>query len=246
MTAPWRNPAGGLRYHARALSSRRLWAPFKRELGTWLTSFQPRVKRAVLVGPSAAYTFPDAFLAQFSELTVFEPDPVALLLLKRRLRSLGVERVRIEPRDQLLRPLLAGDAGLAELLAGDPELTLVFGNVLGQTSFLLREPDFERFKSAFRERIAPLLASRSWLSFHDRLSGSVPPSIAGCFLSRTRLSDASVLRELYSSEKPGRVVELFDHQSDGLFSSELPHAYFSWQIEAARYHLIEAVASGPK
>ena len=111
MTLSWQNPAGGLRYHARALSSRRLWAPFKLALGTWLTNFQPRVKRAVLVGPSAAYTFPDAFLAQFSELTVFEPDPVALFLLKRRLRSLGIERVRIEPRDQLLRPLLAGDAG---------------------------------------------------------------------------------------------------------------------------------------
>ncbi|MEP7052405.1 MAG: hypothetical protein ABJB12_18705 [Pseudomonadota bacterium] len=236
----WLNPAGGLRYHTRALLGARRWAPFRAALAGWLAEFEPGVTRAVLVGPSAGYSFPDAFLQRFTSLTVLEPDPIAGFLLTRRLRAIGVARVQLETRDQLIAPLLDASAGLAELLIADPELCLIFGNVLGQTRFLLPETAFERFRSAFRQRLVPLFSGRAWLSFHDRLSGPLAPSFRPPYRAAARLHDAELLRKLYPTE-PGRAVELFDHQTEGFFPAALPHAYFDWQIERGQHHLIEAV-----
>jgi hypothetical protein len=243
MQVAWLNPAGGLRYHVRALAAGARWAPFRASLAEWLARFEPAVSRAVLVGPSAGYTFPDAFLRRFTAITVLEPDPIAGLLLTRRLRRLGISELRVEREDQLLLPLLEGRPGLVELLRSDPALCLIFGNVLGQTRFLLPEADFERFKAAFRERLWPLLAGRSWLAFHDRLSGDLAPSFKTPFVASARLDDRAVLRTLYAQDPPGVAVELFDHRSDGFFPSHLPHSYFSWQIDSHRHHLIEGVMS---
>src|SRR5882724_7813196 len=208
MAVPWLNPAGGLRYHARAWFGARRWAPFHTALASWLTAFKPRVSRAVLVGPSAGYSFPDAFLRRFTALTVLEPDPIAGYLLTRRLRRLGVSELRLESQDR----------------------------------FLCAESEFERFKSAFRERVTPLLDSRSWLSFHDRLSGALAPSFSAPFYAPERLDDVAVLRELSAERPAGPALALFDHHSDGFFPGSLPHAYFSWQIDATHHHLIEGVA----
>jgi hypothetical protein len=245
MRSSWLNPAGGLRYHVRAWASGERWGGFRSALASWLAEFEPRSSRALLVGPSAGYTFPDAFLRRFSDITVLEPDPIAGFLLTRRLRRLGVSALQLEPRDQLLSPLLerGRGRGLAELLDADPERALIFGNVLGQTGFLLGDADFERFKSGFREQLWPKLVGRAWLSFHDRLSGNLAPTFSGRYRAAQRLDDASVLRELYPQDPRGAAVELFDHRSDGFFPSTLPHTYFSWPIDRTRHHLIEAVAS---
>jgi hypothetical protein len=176
---------------------------------------------------------------------VLDPDPIAGLLICRRLRRLGVPSLRLERADYLLSPLLDGRAGLAELLRAEPSACLVFGNVLGQTRFLLEDSDFERFKCTFRERIVPLLAGRAWLSFHDRLSGSFAPSFQQPYLAPARLDDAAVLRDLYPSAQAEAPIELIDHQSEGFFPSTLAHAYFHWQIDRARHHLIEGVMSSP-
>jgi hypothetical protein len=245
MPPSWLNPAGGLRYHLRAWASGQRWAGFRCSLASWLAELEPRSSRALLVGPSAGYTFPDAFLRRFSDITVLEPDPIAGFLLTRRLRRLGISELELDARDQLLSPLLEGRPGLVELLDADPQRALIFGNVLGQTSFLLGDTDFERFKSAFREQLWPRLEGRAWLSFHDRLSGNLAPTFSGRYRASQRLDDASVLRELYPRDPASVAVELFDHRSDGFFPSTLPHTYFSWPIDRARHHLIEAVASAP-
>ncbi|MET0791071.1 MAG: hypothetical protein ABW061_06075 [Polyangiaceae bacterium] len=245
MPVSWLNPAGGLRYHVRAWTSGDRWSGFRDALASWLAEFEPRSSRAVLVGPSAGYTFPDAFLKRFSSIRVLEPDPIAGFLLTRRLRRLGISELSLDSRDLLLSPLLEGKTGLAELLDADPGCALIFGNLLGQTSFLLGDEGFERFKSGFRERIWPRLEGRAWLSFHDRLSGNLAPSIEGRYRASQRLDDASVLSQLYPKNPGGAAVELFDHRSDGFFPDALPCSYFSWPIDRTRHHLIEAVASGP-
>ncbi len=243
MSSAWVNPAGGLRYHTRALLGARSWAPFRRTLDAWLGSFQPGAARVLLVGPSAAHCISDAFLSRFIDVTALEPDPLAGFLLTRRLRRLGVQ-ARVERRDQLIRPLLDGTSGLAELLRSDARLPVVFCNVLGQTRFLLQDGEFFRFKAQFREQIVPLLESRAWLSFHDRLSGVLAPAFSAPFLAACRLSDAEVLSELYRAQSLTLSAELFDHQSDGFFPEQQPHAYFTWQIDRERFHLIEAVSVG--
>ncbi len=243
MPLSWLNPAGGLRYHLRAWAAGSRWDDFRGALAGFLGEFEPRSGRVLLVGPSAGYTVPDAFLRRFSAITVLEPDPIAAFLLMRRLRRLGISELVLEARDQLIAPLLEGRGGLAELLDADPERSLVFGNVLGQTSFLVDDIAFERFKSAFREQIWPRLASRAWLSVHDRLSGELAPSFSGVYRASCRLDDASVLNQLYPRDPGARAIELFDHRSDGFFPDTLPHSYLSWPIDGRRHHLIEAVSS---
>ncbi len=245
MPLAWLNPAGGLRYHVRALLAGRDWQPFRAALADWLRAFDAPAVRAVLVGPSAGYTLPDAFLSRFSAITVLEPDPIAGFLLSRRLRALGVATLHLERADRLIAPLLGAGEGLAELLRRDPSACVIFANVLGQARFLVRDPDFERFKNAFRAQIGPLLAGRAWLSFHDRLSGGLAPSLDQPYIAPARLDDADVLRELYPSAPGDTKVELFDHQSEGFFPSGLAHSYFHWQIDRARHHLIEGVMSVP-
>jgi len=227
----------------RALVAGDRWQPFRAALAGWLEAFEPSSRRLLLVGPSAGYTFPDRFLQRFEHITLFEPDPLAVWLLSRRLHRLGVQQLHVERGDALLRPLLDGRPGLAERMAGDPEACLVFGNLLGQTRFLLSEQEFALFKVRFNERISPLLAGRSWLSFHDRLSGSLAPSFRAPHFAAERLSDPAVLQTLYRSQLGTAPAELFDHQSDGFFPSRHPHAYFHWQIDGARHHLIEGVGS---
>jgi hypothetical protein len=242
MTSAWINPAGGLRYHARALFGARLWAPFQHALNAWLSSRELSAERVLLVGPSAAHCISDGFLSRFSQVTALEPDPVAGFLLLRRLRRLGIQ-ARVDRSDQLLRPLLDGTNGLAESLRSDPELAVVFCNVLGQTRFLVEDEEHSRFKAAFRARIIPQLERRAWLSFHDRLSGALAPEFSQPFAAPARLTDAEVLRELYRADSARASADLLDHGSDDFFPSERPHTYFSWQIDRERYHLIEAVAS---
>ena len=238
----WLNPAGGLRYHARALFGSQLWAPYRASLHTWLSRFEHGSPRVVLVGPSAAHCISDAFLSRFSEITALEPDPLAGFLLARRLRRLGLPEPHLERKDQLVRPLLENTPGLAERLSADPNACVVFCNLLGQARFLMRDDEFLRFKAAFRERILPVLAERAWLSFHDRFSGSLAPVFDAPFTAPARLSDAEVLRRLYPAEGVAS-QELLDHQSDGFFPERLPHAYLSWRIDRRRSHLIEGVAS---
>ena len=245
MPRAWLNPAGGLRYHVRALRAGRDWQPFRAALERWLPVLGAPLGHALLVGPSAGYTFPDAFLSSFSALTVLEPDPIAGALLGRRLRRLQVE-FRIERADYLISPLLHGGSGLAELLCADPAAALIFGNVLGQTRFLVEDPDFTRFKCAFRERIVPLLAGRAWLSFHDRFSGTCAPVFEQPYTADARLDDRAVLQRLYPHGPSHAPEELFDHESDGFFPSELPHSYFHWRIDGTRHHLIEGVMSSPE
>jgi len=245
MPRAWLNPAGGLRYHVRALWAGRDWQPFREALERWLPVFSAPAARALLVGPSAGYTFPDSFLSRFSELTVLEPDPIAAQLLGRRLQRLGVA-FRVERTDCLIAPLLRGGRGLAELLRADPEACLIFGNVLGQTRFLVEDLDFAEFKRAFREQIAPLLAGRAWLSFHDRLSGNLAPSFEQPYRASSRLDDRAVVHELYPQSSSHEKPELFDHESEGFFARDLPHSYFHWQIDRTRHHLIEGVLSEPE
>jgi len=246
MPVAWLNPAGGLRYHVRARLAARHWQPFRVAIADWLPTFDAPRARALLVGPSAGYTFPDVFFRQFSAITVLEPDPIAGFLICRRLRNLGIS-TRLERSDRLIAPLLHGGGhGLEAELQRDPAACLIFGNLLGQTRFLLRDPDFERFKLAFRERIEPLLTGRAWLSFHDRVSGSLAPNFRQPYAAPERLNDRSVLGLLYPSPEPGAKVELFDHESGGFFPSNLPHTYFHWQLGRGRHHLIEGVISNPE
>ena len=236
------NRAGGPFYHLRALhAARRRWQPFREAIGAFLVESFPSATSLIVVGPSAAYCIPDAFLARFSAVTALEPDRVARFLFARRLKRLGVPSIDFVVEDRLVAPLVSGGPGLDSLLDASPGRAVLFSNVLGQIRFLLSAPDFQKWQAGWTQRVASRLAGRPWASFHDRVSAAVPPRVAMPHRTFRRLEDAELGRFFYS-EREGR-VELYDHLTDGLFPVEAPHAYFHWELEPGAHHLVEGVRS---
>jgi hypothetical protein len=251
VTFAWLNPAGGLRYHARGFRyAKSLWYDFRFALAEWLYAWQPPERRLVIVGPSAGYCFQPFFFERFDELLCLEPDPVARGLFAHRLRRAPLERtpkLRFEAND-----LLLDDPGrFAERLEREGEVAVLFSNVVGQLRVLLeaRTADDPKLVRLKRE-LLPALGSRSWASFHDRVSGDLEPFLQGSFRAERRLSDAEIVQRVYpGNDDEGPIISadgstpLIDHLTAGFFPPDCPHAYFSWPLMPRVFHLIEATSS---
>jgi hypothetical protein len=239
------NPAGGLRYHYRALRhGSTLWSSFRWPLGEWLLRWQTVEPTLLLLGPSGGYNLQPFLLERFARVVVLEPDPLARWILRRRLA-----RVPLEPRPRLEfiaeDPLVKHPERLEALLARLGPTAILFCNVLGQLRHLLEVDDTESPAFvAVRNAVTAARAGRSWASFHDRVSGTIAPSIEDAVWSERRWSDAELLEHAYyaTSEPLGKT--LFDHGTAGFFPPELPHGYLRWELEPGVFHLIEAVCSG--
>jgi hypothetical protein len=237
------NPAGGVWYHLRARRhAKKLWEPFRWALGEWLLAWQPPEKVLLLVGPSAGYNLQPFVFERFEKVVVLEPDPVARWIFKRRLAKAPLERrpvLEFVAQDHLVRH----PERLQPLLASLGEPALMFSNVLGQIACLLdvedRAPEFVRVQSA----VECALIGRSWLSFHDRVSGSLGPSLEQVAFAPRRWSDREVIANAYYGDPDSKDLELRDHLTSGFFPEDVPHAYFTWQLEPGLFHLIEGVCS---
>jgi hypothetical protein len=233
--AVW-SPAGGIRYHLRALRHReRAWRPFRAALEAWLSDWQPQASKLAIVGPSGGYCLPLAPLARFAQLIVFEPDPIARWVLRRRLAPRAVQFIA---HDVWIEPLLSGGSLPTPLLRDDT--ALLFTNFIGQLPFLVPPERWDAWRAAWCSQLWPLLERVPWASFHDRVSGSVAPRINGRLISAQRFSDEQV-RELYEPERPGQIIELLDHSSRELLPEGRSYEYLHWPLMAGAHHLIEAV-----
>lgn len=242
-SALW-GPAGGIRYHVRALRyARQLWEPFRWPLGDWLLRWQTVEPTLLLVGPSAGYNLQPFLLERFRKVVVLEPDPLARWLLQRRLA-----RVPLDPRPTL--ELIAEDQlvyhpeRLPRLLERLGPTAILFCNVLGQLRHLLGVDDTEdpRFV-AVRSAVQGVLAGRSWASFHDRVSGALAPSLEEPLLSAHRWSDAELVQHAFYGGTDVLGGTVLDHGMQGFFPEQLPHLYLRWELAPGSFHVIEAVAS---
>jgi hypothetical protein len=232
------NPAGGLRYHGRALRHRaRLWSRFARALACWLEEWEPQAPSLLLVGPSAGYCLPGAWLGRFAAIDVLEPDPLARLLLARRFPSLR-GRLRFHAGDYLA----PGADGFSverpgALAAAFREHAILFCNVLGQLLVLYPEavesPSFARWKAA----LAGAVAGREWASFHDRLSGPLAPGLPELGATAGAMSDGELVERFYAGASGP--AELETHLTAGMFPAG-PRRYLAWEVTPGWFQLIEA------
>jgi len=241
------NPAGGLRYHMRAMRyAARLWEPFRWPLGEWLLGWQTREPTLLLVGPSAGYNLQPFLLERFQRVVVLEPDPLARWLLRRRLG-----RVPLDPRPALEwiaeDQLVFHPERFASLLERLGPSAILFCNVIGQLRHLLGVEDGEAPSlAAVRAAVRAATVGRSWASFHDRVSGALAPSLEEPIASEQRWSDQELVDHAYYGGSDAIGGELFDHATQGFFPAQLPHLYLRWQLIPGSFHLIEAVASEPE
>jgi hypothetical protein len=207
-----------------------------------LLGWQPSESVLVLVGPSGGYNLQPFVFERFERVVVLEPDPIARWVFARRLRKAPLER---RPRLEFIAEdhLVHHPERLLPLLERLGQPALLFCNVIGQIQVLLDidapSAEFARVKAAVHSAIA----GRSWASFHDRVSGSIVPSLENPAVSPQRWSDDEVLSEAYYGSRPSEDPELHDHLTEGFFPAEAPHTYFRWQLDRDSYHLIEAVAA---
>ncbi len=240
------NAAGGVRYHLRArLHARTLWQPFRASIGEWLLGWTPPERNLLLVGPSAGYNLPPILFERFEHVIVLEPDPIARTLFRRRLANAPFER---RPRLELIANdhLVHHPELLLPLLERLGQPALLFSNVLGQLVALLDHQELDSARpdpelDAIKGSVRSAIARRSFCSFHDRVSGSVPPTFVGMLSSAHRWSDAEVIRNAYDVGSATPRVELHDHSTENVFPAELPHSYFPWELSPGQYHLIEGV-----
>lgn len=216
--------SGGLVYHLRALRhARTRWQPFHDAVDQWLGDWTPPCSVLVLVGPSAGYSLPSAFLTRFERIVALEPDPLARWLLRRRLGP------KLEFRDL---DVLAGPHPLAALCAAFPEAAILFCNVLGQVA----APAGRRWAQV----VAAELGGRHWASYHDVVCTEVPPRREAATCSSAADSLEAVLARFWR----GGELPLVDLDTFGL-GGAAPAGYAIWSIGAARHHLIEWTSHAP-
>jgi hypothetical protein len=241
LSAAWNNPAGGIRYHARALRHSQEWQGFRAGLRAWLGAWQPARTTLALVGPSAGHCLPLDALAQFERFVIFEIDPVARFLLKRRFqRELPERPIVWQTRDVWLAPILGEGPHASELL--DSDCAVLFANIIGQVPYLIDTYDFEAFSNVWRSKVLPWLERTPWASFHDRVSGDVAPS-ASLPEHHRQLTDAEVTA-LYAADPSRSVIELNDHRSQELLPPGDDYHYLHWPLTHAMHHLIECTRGG--
>ena len=245
-SATWLNPAGGLRYHLRARRySEHLWQPFRWALGDWLLRWEPPEKTLLIAGPSGGYNLQPFLLERFDRVVCLEPDPLARWIFRRRLAAAPLDK-RPELTFIAEDHLVEHPERLEPLLDQLGDVALLFSNVLGQLGALLGTTDPENPKLVrVREAVAAARARRSWVSFHDRVSGSMRPAFEGMLVADHRLKDNEVISQAFPVDEgvsPNRDTELLDHLTADFFPSELEHVYFSWELMPGIFHLIEGVA----
>jgi hypothetical protein len=249
VSVAWLNEAGGLRYHLRGFRyAESLWQPFRFALAEWLYAWEPPERRLVVVGASGGWCVQPFFFERFTEVLCLEPDPLAHLVFRRRLARAPLEarpKLRFESRDHLL----ADPTRLVRLLEAEGDVAVLFTNVLGQLRALLgcAATDDPRL-GAIRAAVAEATATRSWASFHDRVSGGVEPDRFARADASVRLDDTEVMQRFFPALEHPAIRgdgsgELLDHLTQGFFPAERPHAYFSWPLMPGVFHLIEATAA---
>ena len=238
----WNNPAGGLRYHVRAWRHHDEWEAYRSGLREWLNSWRPGRSTLALVGPSAGHCLPLEALARFQRLVVFEIDPLARYILKRRIqRSVPQCSVTWVGEDMWIQPVRV-DRQIPEGLV-DPSMAILFCNFIGQLPYMLDPGEYPTFQRDWARSLFPQLAQTPWASFHDRVSGETAPYEALEPLKR-RLDDEEIT-ELYAGDPDHDRIELNDHCSHELLPLGYDYRYLHWPLTQRRHHLIECVLGGP-
>jgi len=231
------NSSGGLHYHLKALRYRRkLWQPYLKAVENWLGGLKIEERDLLVIGPSGGYSLPQEFLFQFDSIEAVDPDPVASWIFRSRFSKgppIGWHRDHFFDFDSMRK-----------YLNQFPNHFILFANLLGQLRFIHPELLDENFHSRWKKELNLILDNRSWASFHDRLSGSLPPLIKNVGPVRSPPLSNKELVALYYRPRSSQQKKstLLDHLTAQVLEADKSH-YFSWEITPGYFHLIEAIQS---
>lgn len=213
--------SGGVVYHARALLySRNLWSSHLQGTKAFLNSLDLHGREhLILVGPSGGYSLPSDWLKKFSIIDVYEPDPLARVILKRRHRLKNVN--------------FFGhfNAAVYRKIEKLPNAFVLFSNVLGQK-------DLKFFGLPSLKKAVSNLAIAS---YHDALSVELPMKYQGTKKAKIRVDFFDLIRK--SWKEANKKVVINEHRVPSANSNLQFYGGWVWQLTPTRLHWIEAVYS---
>lgn len=190
----------------------------------WLRDWRPPCTRLLLVGPSAGWTLPRAFVERFDSVTVLEPDPLARWRLRRHFKP---NSVRFDDLN-LFAP--GGLAALREHYAGH---AVLFANILGQLA-----PS--EHPEAWCQQLCAALAPFHWASYHDLAATARPPDRTNVASFNGHESLDRILGHFWH----GGTLEIVDHGTAALADGH-PYKAVTWVLTPARHHLVAWVQHAP-
>ena len=227
---------GGLNWHVHARQSLPHWRPTLTGIADFLAGTEPRASTLLLLGGSAGWMMPTAWLQQFTHIEAYDIDPLAPWLFGwrhgRALRAAGVH-VRHHRRDVM--------AALPEVLAAHPQACVWFDNMLGQHRYRVRD---EVRTEAELQALAPALAGRSWGSLHDVYSGPARAPLDDAHYARVvqrgvPASDAHTRQAWLLTQADAHGV-WNDHGTSGVFPAATPCWLLPWAFRPGHWHWLQA------
>jgi hypothetical protein len=231
------NLTGGPAWHWQAWRSEKAWTPTVAALEAWLlaqTSAQTP-STLLLIGASAGWMMPPAWLQQFKEIHTFDIDPLASYLFQwrhgKKLQAHGVN-LTCHTQNALV--------DLPTLLKAYPQACVFFDNVLGQLRFNSSNIQLVEKNIA---RCVQALKGREWGSVHDRMSGPVSGSIK--FSSADELPQTSGhLDEGEDAQKWLTSIQAqspwLDHLTGKVFAKEIAVQNMAWAFKPNYWHWLQA------
>lgn len=206
-------PSGGLRYHWRAFRQRHRWHEFSFQIAEWLDTWHPPVEKLVLIGPSAGYTLPTAWLRRFSQVVAYDLDPLAPFLF--RWNHPGVH-VRFHRENIFWQDRRLSLDQVVSIKARHPRAAFLFANVLGQVLLEGRadEAEWQEFLGGLRA----LMKGRHWASYHDLFTYEGNEVI-------DHLMEGLWNRGLPSRQFRWQLTDRSLHMIEGVISSEVPGSF---------------------
>ncbi len=233
------NLTGGPAWHWQAWRSEKSWAPTVDALETWLfAKITPQTPSTLLLmGASAGWMMPNAWLRQFKEIHTFDIDPLAGYLFQwrhgKKLRAQGVH-LTCHTQNALTH--------LPDLLKTYPQACVFFDNVLGQLRF--NSSDIQGVEKNIA-RCVHALKGREWGSVHDRMSG--PVSGALDLSSEEGFHWPQASGHLDTGEDAQKWLTRIqaqspwlDHLTGQVFSKEISVHNMAWAFKPNYWHWLQA------
>ncbi len=226
------NLSGGWLWHWRAWRSQARWAATSAQISNWLLAQDMPRQQLVLLGPSAGWMLPDAWLAQFQEIHTWDIDPLAAPLFRWR-HGAALQR------SGTALHLHTGDglAQLEALTAAMPKAFFWFDNLLGQLRF--NEPAINAVAHTLHSLQGQMHAV-AWGSLHDRMSG---PTQGGAGLPLAQPSQAGLAMESPQAQawlqRMGAISPWLDHLTEPVLPQGTPVQFCAWPFKPGYAHWLE-------
>ncbi len=238
------NPSGGLLWHWRAWRSQARWAATTAQIAAWLQQVHPQSDELLLIGASAGWMLPSAWLQQFKKIEIWDLDVWAPLFFSHRhgrtLKKAGVSW-HYHRGDALQQ--------LPQLLQNQPQALVFFDNVLGQLRFMSAHRNSVQQVQQTEQRLREIvqqLQGRHWASIHDRLSGPVDSLTAARAMPSTRSTTVpSEARQQMRLDRAwlnvlGAQGEWLDHLTASVFAPGQTVRDLAWPFKADYWHWLQA------